>query len=111
MKNGEVAEVFDRRPDHPRHAQGGGADRRTAKPSKQFTVTRVEDPKLIEELEAHGVKYTGEIMNRWLPDLLGWIIPLLFLVGIWGFFFRRMSGRRRRRDVVRAQPREDLRRR
>jgi len=31
-------------------------------------------------------------MNRWLPDLLGWIIPLLFLVGIWGFFFRRMSG-------------------
>jgi cell division protease FtsH len=62
------------------------------KPAKQFTVTRVEDPKLVEELEAHGVKYTGEIMNRWLPDLLGWIVPLLFLVGIWGFFFRRMSG-------------------
>ena len=31
-------------------------------------------------------------MNRWLPELLGWIVPLLFLVGIWGFFFRRMSG-------------------
>jgi len=62
------------------------------KPSKQFTVTRVEDPKLIDELEGHGVKYTGEIMNRWLPDLLGWVIPLLVLVGIWGFFFRRMSG-------------------
>jgi len=62
------------------------------KTSKQFTVTRIEDPKLVEELEAHGVKYTGEIVNRWLPDLLGWVIPLLFLVGIWGFFFRRMSG-------------------
>jgi cell division protease FtsH len=62
------------------------------KSTKQFTVTRVEDPKLTEELEAHGVKYTGELMNRWLPDLLGWVIPLLFLVGIWGFFFRRMSG-------------------
>jgi cell division protease FtsH len=62
------------------------------KPTKQIVVTRVEDPKLTEELEAHGVKYTGELMNRWLPDLLGWIIPLLFLVGIWGFFFRRMSG-------------------
>src|SRR5207342_1336746 len=48
--------------------------------------------KLTEELEARGVKYTGEVMNRWLPELLGWIIPLLFLVGIWGFFFRRMSG-------------------
>jgi cell division protease FtsH len=60
--------------------------------TKTFTVTRVDDPKLVEELEAKGVKYTGEVMNRWLPELLGWIIPLLFLVGIWGFFFRRMSG-------------------
>jgi cell division protease FtsH len=62
------------------------------KQSKQFTTTRVEDPKLTEELEAHGVKYTGEMVNRWLPDLLGWIIPLVFFIGIWGFFFRRMSG-------------------
>ena len=62
------------------------------KSSRQFTVTRVEDPKLTEELEAHGVKYTGEIMNRWLPDLLGWVIPLLVLVALWGFFMRRMSG-------------------
>ena len=60
--------------------------------TKTFTVTRVDDPKLTEELEAKSVKYTGEVMNRWLPELLGWIIPLLFLVGIWGFFFRRMSG-------------------
>ena len=38
------------------------------------------------------MKYTGELANHWLPDLLGWIVPLLFFVGIWGFFFRRMSG-------------------
>jgi cell division protease FtsH len=57
-----------------------------------FTTTRIEDPKLIEELEAARVQYRGEIVNRWLPDLLGWIIPLLLLIGIWGFFFRRMSG-------------------
>jgi cell division protease FtsH len=63
-----------------------------SKPSKEFTTTRVEDPKLTEELEAKGVKYKGEVMNRWLPDLLGWIIPVVFFVGIWGFFFRRMSG-------------------
>jgi len=60
--------------------------------SKPFTVTRVDDPKLTEELEAKGVKYNGELTNRWLPELLGWIIPLLFFVGIWGFFFRRMGG-------------------
>jgi len=60
--------------------------------SKQFTTTRVEDPKLTEELEAKGVKYTGEVANHWLPDLLGWLLPFLFLFGIWGFFFRRMGG-------------------
>src|SRR4051812_34702811 len=31
------------------------------KHSKEFTTARVEDPKLTEELEAHGVKYTGEL--------------------------------------------------
>src|SRR5207247_8664478 len=62
------------------------------KQGKEFTTTRVEDPKLTEELEARGVKYKGEAVNRWLPDLLGWIIPLVFFIGIWGFFFRRMSG-------------------
>ena len=86
VKNGEVAEI----------SIGDQAIRGTLKTgdakTKTFTVTRVEDPKLTEELEARGVKYTGEVLNRWLPELLGWIIPLLFLVGIWGFFFRRMSG-------------------
>jgi cell division protease FtsH len=62
------------------------------KQSKQFTVTRVDDPKLTEELESHSVKYSGEAVNRWLPELLGWVIPLLFFVAIWGFFFRRMGG-------------------
>ena len=60
--------------------------------SKQFTTTRVEDPKLTEELEARNVKYAGEMSNHWLTDVLGWIIPLVFFIGIWGFFFRRMSG-------------------
>src|SRR5258707_1088358 len=86
VKNGEVAEV----------SIGDQAIRGTLKSgdakTKAFTVTRVEDPKLTEELEARSVKYAGEVVNRWLPDLLGWVIPLLFLVGIWGFFFRRMSG-------------------
>jgi cell division protease FtsH len=58
----------------------------------QFTTTRVEDPQLVQELEAQQVKYTGEIVNTWLPELLGWVIPILFLVAIWSFFFRRMSG-------------------
>jgi cell division protease FtsH len=63
------------------------------KGSNKFTTTRVDDPKLTEELEGHAVKYSGEVVNRWLPELLvGWIVPLIFFVAIWGFFLRRMSG-------------------
>jgi cell division protease FtsH len=67
---------------------GGGADDK----SRQFATTRVDDPKLAEELQAKGVKFSGEAVNRWLPDVLGWILPLIFIVVLWGFFFRRMGG-------------------
>src|SRR5512137_890173 len=66
-------------------AAGGG------KPDA-FVATRVEDPKLVEELEQRKVKYTGETANRWLPELIGWILPLLLIVGLMSFFFRRMGG-------------------
>jgi cell division protease FtsH len=59
---------------------------------RTFTAIRVEDPKLLEELERHGVTYTGEITSRWMGEVLGWMIPLLLIIGLWMFFFRRMSG-------------------
>src|SRR5579862_965144 len=90
VKGGEVAEVvIGDQSIRGTLKQASGTD---AKASKQITVTRVEDPKLTEELEAKKVKYTGEAVNRWLPDLLSWILPLVILIGIWGFFFRRMGG-------------------
>src|SRR5690349_4925165 len=60
---------------------------------KAFQAVRVTaDAKLPEELEQHNVKYTGEVASRWLSDVIGWIIPLLFIVGLWTFFLRRMGG-------------------
>ena len=86
LKDGKVAEV----------AVSGQTIHGTLKDepdkTKQFTTTRVDDTKLTEELEAKGVKYSGEQDNHWMSDLLGWIVPLIFFIGIWGFFFRRMSG-------------------
>ena len=69
-----------------------GASGATDDKSRQFTATRVDDPKLAEELQAKGVRFSGEAVNRWLPDVLGWILPLIFIVVLWGFFFRRMGG-------------------
>lgn len=59
---------------------------------RNFTVTRVEDPKLVEDLEQHQVKFTGESDSRWLPELLSWLVPLVFIVLLWSMFFRRMGG-------------------
>src|SRR6516162_1161276 len=91
VQNGQVTEVLI----------GDQTIRGTLKPgagaagdekARQFTTVRVEDPKLAEELQAKGVKFSGEVVNRWLPDLLGWVLPVLFIVALWGFFFRRMGG-------------------
>jgi cell division protease FtsH len=52
----------------------------------------IEDPKLVEDLERFGVKYTGEVATRWVGEVLSWLIPLIFLVALWGVFVRRMGG-------------------
>src|SRR3954464_9467577 len=59
---------------------------------KLFSAIRVPDPKLPEELDAHGVKYPGEVASRWISDVLGWILPLLLVVALWTIFFRRIGG-------------------
>ena len=60
--------------------------------SPTFSTSRMDDPKLIEELEAQNVRYTGEASTRWMSDILGWVIPMLLIIGFWMFFLRRMGG-------------------
>jgi cell division protease FtsH len=57
-----------------------------------FNLVKVEDPKLTEELEQHGVKFKGEVSSRWLGEIVSWVLPLIFIVALWTFFFRRMGG-------------------
>jgi cell division protease FtsH len=57
-----------------------------------FTTNKVEDDRLVEQLEAQDVRFHAEPQNRWLTEILGWMFPLLLLVALWAFFFRRMSG-------------------
>jgi cell division protease FtsH len=86
VRNGQVAEVF----------VGAQSIHGTLKAARdgtnKFTTTPIEDPKLLEELDAARVKYTGELVSRWLPEVLSYLIPLLILFALWSFFFRRMGG-------------------
>ena len=57
-----------------------------------FHSVRVADPKLVDELQAQQVKYKAELESRFLTELLPWMLPMLLIIGLWIFFFRRMSG-------------------
>jgi cell division protease FtsH len=57
-----------------------------------FTTIRVEDPKLVELLEAKGVRYEAALDNRWIAEVLSYVLPILLLLGLWMFFFRRIGG-------------------
>src|SRR5271169_3577437 len=58
---------------------------------KDFVTTRVQPPELAESLNKHGVTYSGVIESHWIADLLSWILPAIFFVGIWMFAIRRMG--------------------
>jgi cell division protease FtsH len=60
--------------------------------SKAFTTTRIEDPKLLEELDAAGVRYAGQFVSRWVSEMLMWLLLLLFIFAMWSFFSRRIGG-------------------
>jgi cell division protease FtsH len=57
---------------------------------KDFITTRVA-PDLAARLDKQGVTYSGVIESTWLRDLLSWILPAVFFVGIWMFAIRKMG--------------------
>ena len=61
----------------------------------QFVATRppeLQDDELIPLLEENGVNYTGEQPSAITSFLFSWILPIVILVLIWSFLFRRMTG-------------------
>ena len=58
---------------------------------RAFITVRVEDPDLVRDLTQHNVRFAGEIENTFLKNLLGYLVPMLVLLAIWGYVFRRMG--------------------
>jgi cell division protease FtsH len=58
----------------------------------RFRTSRVDDPNLVALLEAQNVAFSGEVQNRMLTELLGWVLPFVIIIGLWAFLFRRMGG-------------------
>ena len=86
VQEGRVADVVIAE-DHIR-----GTVRPEAGGTRPFHTVRVEDSKLVDELMSKGVNVKGEVANRWLGEIVGWVILLVFLVALWSFMFRRIGG-------------------
>jgi cell division protease FtsH len=66
-------------------------------PSQQQTITAtrlpgVDESLLLKELDAHPVKFSGRVdRTSWLLNLLGWVLPFLFIALIYSIGMRRIG--------------------
>ena len=56
-----------------------------------FRTTPVEDPNLVKEMQAAGVKFTGSRPSFLSQFLLAWILPITIMILIWTFISRRIG--------------------
>jgi cell division protease FtsH len=63
----------------------------TSEHPERFTTTRVEDPGLVPELEAHGIAFSGQPDNSWIFGVLSWLTPLFILILFWSAYLRRVG--------------------
>ncbi len=74
------------------HIKGTRVGAKEGEKEQNFTVVRIDDPDLVKNLDAGGISYRGVISDNWLRDfLLTWILPLVVLMLIWSFVFKRMG--------------------
>jgi cell division protease FtsH len=99
LTKGEIVEV-NVSPDvvsgkiHP-HAIAVGTNQPAANATEKdfvFRAVRLEDPKLVEQLQAANVKFTGTRPNLISQFLLAWILPIAIMILIWSLISRRIAG-------------------
>ncbi|MFH1784464.1 MAG: ATP-dependent zinc metalloprotease FtsH [bacterium] len=56
-----------------------------------FRTTRIEDSKLVEQLEGNGVLFQGEVAKTIWTNLLYFIGPVLLVIVFWMFMLRQMQ--------------------
>jgi cell division protease FtsH len=57
----------------------------------RFVTTRVDDS-LADDLDAMGVRYSRSEPGTLLPQILGWVAPVVIFMVFWGFMARRLGG-------------------
>lgn len=55
------------------------------------TMLPIEDPDLVKELLASGIRIEGRASEMWLSVVLSWILPLALIAGLWVVLMRRTN--------------------
>jgi len=61
------------------------------KPGTAFETIRVDDPDLLKDLAAHGVRATGVVESTFWRDAAGWLIPIALIGAFWMLMIRRLG--------------------
>ena len=56
-----------------------------------FRTVRVEDPDLVNEIQAAGAKFSGTRPSALSQFLMAWVLPLLVIFGLWSLLARRFG--------------------
>ena len=56
-----------------------------------YNVRKVNDSSLVPLLDANKIPYSGFSESNWFTDMLGWLIPVFIILGLWMFIAGRMQ--------------------
>ena len=93
LREGKVAEVQLRETDLLATLKPAGGEKR-GKRLVSDRLPRIDESPLLKELEERGVEFSGRVeRTSWLESLLlGWVLPLAVMAGLWFLLMRRLGG-------------------
>lgn len=56
-----------------------------------YNVRKVNDSSLVPLLDSAKIPYSGFSESNWFTDLLGWLLPVFIILGLWMFIAGRMQ--------------------
>ena len=56
-----------------------------------YNVRKVADNSLVPLLDSNKIPYSGFSESNWFTDLLGWLLPVFIILGLWMFIAGRMQ--------------------
>jgi cell division protease FtsH len=72
-------------------AQGTARTDGDGKNQLAFETVRVDDPDLVKDLSAHGVRTNGVVETTFWRDAAGWLIPIAVIGIFWMLMIRRLG--------------------